>query len=381
MKKILVLTSELTGYGHKNISDAIKYNFSQYTNVKVRCVEAFNFGGKMAIALSQIYNKSVGLSSGLWNLMYKIAYLSHYPLGVFVALKIERKFLDYIENYKPDFILSVHPIFVKSIALIIKKNNINIPFGVLVTDIASINKIWLDKKPDIYYCTTEETKQQCLKYGISSDKINMVKYPIGKQYSSQYVINHEKYDKEIPLKVLLLSGGDGIMDFETMARSILSNFNSQVTVVTARNKKLKSKLEAGLGKEYKGRINIYGFVNNLSEMYRIHNIALIRASPNVMFEVLTCNIPSLIVSYIPGQETDNCDFAEKHHIAIKCLDNNMLVKTIDNLTANNGQKLIEMKIKQREYLKSISYSNIEELVYNYDSYRHYIDTGQKCYWW
>lgn len=366
MRKILILTTELTGYGHKTVSDAITHNFKKYKNVDVRSVESFSFGGKVEIALSQLYNKSVLLNLKLWEFIYKVNSLTPYPLGIYMGLRMEKKFLKYLEAYQPDFILSVQPVFVKSTAFVLAKNKISIPFGVLVTDIASINSCWLDKKPDIYFCTTEETKDHCLKYGISSDKIKMVKYPIGEQYATKGVLMEKIHGEEDPLKVLLLSGGDGVLNFETISRNILTNFHSQVTVVTGRNHKLKAKLQASLGKEFNKRISILGFVSNLSELYKTHDIAAIRASPNVMFEALLCNIPSIIVSYIPGQETDNCDFAVKHHIALKCLDEDKLVETIRALTADNRKKLAIMKQQQRSYIKSISYSDIEDILYHYD---------------
>lgn len=364
IKRVLVLTTELTGYGHKNISDTIKDSFAKYRNVEVKCVEAFGYTGDVTIALSQVYNKSVNTNLKLWKLMYHIAAISTKALGIIIGYKMEKRFIKDVNEFKPDFILSVHPIFVKSTAFVIRKNKINIPFGVLVTDIASINNIWLDKRPNIYFCTTEETQKCCLEYGIRQDKITMVKYPINKQYNTLKK-NNIKFTKDERLSILMLSGGDGVLDFEGIASRILLNIDSRLTIVTGRNNKLKKRLEDNLVKQFEERIVVHGFVNRLSDLYLNHNIALIRASPNVMFEVSKCNIPAVIVSFIPGQETDNVKFAQDNNIALECLEDKNLVKTIRYLIADNGFMLNELKKKQERYIKSLSFSNIEDSIYNY----------------
>lgn len=369
MKKILILTTELTGYGHKTVSDAIRYNFKKYRDMKVKCIEAFSLGGKAAVTSTKIYNKSV--NANMWRLLYIATAINAKLVGFLMGINMEKRLLKHIKDFQPDFILSVQPMYVKSTAYVLKKNKIDVPFGVLITDISSFHYIWIDKKPDIYFCPTEETKELSLHYGIKPDKIRLVKYPISAQYTSQSVINRKVYVDSEPLKVLIISGGEGIMNFKKMALDVLTNFNSEVTIVTGKNKKVKEELEESLGKDYKGRLHIKGFVKNLSELYISHHIAVIRASPSVMFEVAKCNIPAIIVSFIKGQESKNTTYAQQHKIAVMSLNKDQLVDTIKELIAHKGKGLMELKDHQKAYISSIAYDNIEDLIYEY------VATGSK----
>ena len=363
--KILILTTELTGSGHKSVSDSIEYSFGKYKDVNVEWVEIFTYGGKLGIHSSKIYSKTVKLSLELWHLVWKSTSTLSELCGVYMGIRMRNRFLEHINQSKPDFILSVQPISVKSTNWVLNRNKIKIPFGVLITDVASISKCWLDKDVQYYFCTTEETKRVCLDYGILPERINMVNYPLAKQYMTLDKVNERQYDKSKPLKILLLSGGDGVLNFERIALNILSKLNSEITIITGNNKKLKSQLETNVKSIYKERIEVKGFINNLSKMYLTHDIAIIRASPNVMFEAAMCNIPSIIVSFIPGQESDNCDFAQKNGIAITCLREDDIVEKLKEITSDDGNGLRKMKSRQKKYIDSMNLNKIEDVLYKY----------------
>lgn len=88
------------------------------------------------------------------------------------------------------------------------------------------------------------------------------------------------------------------------------------------------------------------------------DIAIIRGSPNVMFEAFASNLPIIIAEALLGQEKDNPWFAEKHNLGVFCKNTEHLISTIEELLANNGERLASIMESQRNFINEHAAENI-----------------------
>ena len=98
-----------------------------------------------------------------------------------------------------------------------------------------------------------------------------------------------------------------------------------------------------------GRVEVYGFVNNIQELMYTSDLAITRGSPNVMMEAVSCNIPIVITDALPGQEEMNPEFAQKYNLGVACKNLRKVKDTVNDLLSNDAQKINQIRSSQRYY--------------------------------
>jgi processive 1,2-diacylglycerol beta-glucosyltransferase len=346
-KKILVISSEHTGHGHKSISESLHEKISMDTPLDIHVVDGFSLGGSALLNIGKSYGPITRYSAELWNAIWHFSAKNAFLVDKFIEMMIRKNLLALINDVKPDLILSIHPNFNGSVINILRKEDIQIPFGTLIADLVNIYPLWADKRADFILSPTEEAKEKCLEYGVREDKISVVGFPVRERFH-----NHSgNHNKEIStFNFLMMSGGEGVGNMNVIAEQLLEHFNCTVTLIAGRNEKLKLQLESSLKGRFGDRAQIYGFVKNIQEFMLSADIAITRGSPNVMFEAFATNLPIIITGALPGQEKDNPLFAEKHNLGVYCKETENLPSIIDGLLANNGERLTAIKESQRNFI-------------------------------
>ncbi|OOM78945.1 glycosyltransferase [Clostridium sp. BL-8] len=363
IKNILIISSDFTGHGHKSITESLCENFRENKEINVNVVDGFSLGGSTLLKIGKSYGPITRTSKNLWELIWELSMIKVSLVNEAVELLIEHNFMELLKKIKPDLILSVHPNFNGSIINILEKNNIEIPFVTLIADLVSIYPLWADKRADYIISPTYEAKEKCIEYGISEGKVKTLGFPVRSRFHKVIRSNME-YNMYNPLKCLIMSGGEGVGNMRKIAEILLNNFNCIVKIAVGRNKKLKNRLEQTLGEKYKGRVEIYGFTENVQDLMISSDIAFTRGSPNVMMEAIACNVPLVITGALPGQEEGNPEFIKKYNLGVVCTGNKSIKYTISDLLANNGQRLSEIKISQKSYSNPNVSKDIVDFILN-----------------
>ena len=124
--------------------------------------------------------------------------------------------------------------------------------------------------------------------------------------------------------------------------------DSRISAVAGRNTKLKEVLEKKF-LDVLDRVTIYGFVKDVENLMTTHDVAIVRGSPNVLMECVTCDVPVIVTGALPGQEEGNIDFILLNDLGMLCRDENDLVKTVNKLLANDKERLIKIKKSQLNF--------------------------------
>jgi processive 1,2-diacylglycerol beta-glucosyltransferase len=345
-KKILLISSDHTGHGHKSIAESLQEKIG-HTNLEMHVIDGFVLGGKSLLNIGKAYGPITRYSSQLWNAIWHLSAMNAFLVDKGVELMIKNNFLALLNEVKPDLILSIHPNFNGSVINILRKENKHIPFGTLIADLVNIYPLWADPRADFILSPTEEAKEKCLEFGIPEEKINVVGFPIRERF---HYHSDKRNIRKSSINFLMMSGGEGVGNMSAIAEELLEHFNCTVSIIAGRNEKLKMDLEDSLKERFGDRAKIYGFVKNIQDLMLEADIAITRGSPNVMFEAVATNLPIIITEALPGQEKDNPKFAERHNLGIFCKDAEKLTSIIEKMLANDGELLTSIKESQNDFI-------------------------------
>ncbi len=348
---ILIISSDNTGSGHKSIGEALLEQFKKYPEVNVKIIEGYDANKVFGSTVSKSYGFLTRRARIVWKAVWNISAKRPDLISKITERSIKRYFVRLIEKEKPDLILSIHPHFNAPLLNILFKNRYNIPFITLLADLISITPLWVDPRADYIICPTIEAKERCIGLGARKNRLEVMKFPVRERFYSSKIRERLVIsdDPNMPLKFLLMSGGEGVGNLGNIAETLLSNFNCKVKIVTGRNTILKNKLENKLCPLYGDKLEVFGYVNDVNKLMEQVDILISRGSPNVMMEAVASNLPIIITGELLEQEAENSLFMEKYNLGVLCKDIEDLHATIAQLLSEDGKKLNTILEAQREY--------------------------------
>ncbi|MBP3952876.1 MGDG synthase family glycosyltransferase [Bacillus suaedae] len=360
-KKILIISSENTGHGHKSITESLCEKIILDTNVDIHVVDGFSLGGRLLSTIGNSYGPITRSAEKLWEIIWKLTAIKASLVNTYIEAAIQKNFLQLIKDIEPDVIVSVHPNFNGSILNILEKERLDIPFLTLIADLVNIYPLWADKRANCIISPTSEARDKCLEYGIPKEKIVISGFPVRSRFFASNRNLLEVKESHSPLTCLIMSGGEGSGNMKTIAENLLNNFDCRVKIVAGRNAKLKANLEESL-RQYEDKVEIYGFTKDIQDLMFDSDIAFTRGSPNVMFEAIASNTPLIITGALPGQEEDNPAFVEKRNLGVICKDTDHIKQVIGELLENDAQKLNNIKQSQQAFINREAAEDIVRII-------------------
>ena len=362
-KKILIISSEYTGRGHKSITDAICEQLSKMDNIEVSVLEGFSMIGKVGIKFSKFYGPLTRNSKKGWAMTWKFIQHNTDTINKTIKTLISKKFAEFVEEEKPDVIVSVHPAFIGCILNVMEKKKIKIPFISIYADLVSISNMWTDPRADYSICYTQEAIDYSIKMGIPMEKIKKMSFPVRERFTYGNPISGSQIFKSHGIPTfLIMSGGEGSGNLIELSRMLLNNFNCRVKVLTGRNEKLRKKFEKQEKKKYGERLDVYGFIEAIEELMLSSDLAFMRGSPNTILEAINCCLPVIITDALPGQEAGNPQYFEENLLG--CFAHNLkdIKETVDTLLDNDAKKLMEIKEHQAKFRNPDAAKEIAEFI-------------------
>lgn len=367
--KIMFLSAEKTGSGHKSITESLKHQLKILNpNVEVSVIDGFSLGNKLMSWIGNSYNFFAVYTPALWSLVYKIGDFTVRPVVSIFGSMINKKLMKCIEEIKPDIIVSVHALFLGSVLNVLKKNKLDIPVIPVIADLDNVARLWGDKRSACTICPSIESKQTMLSAGLSEEKLKLTGFPVRADFceisSEKLNSSNQTFDEftiKEKLNFLIVSGSQGSAQILKITEALLKAKNSCVTIIAGNNKILKSYLEKELA-SFGERVNILGFTKEIKKYMKEADILVVRASPNVLMEAINLNKPIIVTGSLMGQEAKNPDYILKYGLGVLCKDMNKLPGVVEELLDENGKKINEIKEKQRHFIKRNAALEISEII-------------------
>jgi processive 1,2-diacylglycerol beta-glucosyltransferase len=351
VKKILI-TYATAGIGHKKAAIAIKKAFDELAlaDTEVILIDSLDYSPpSFKRSYLQIYLLAVNKLSHIWGLMY---YLTDNKLvNIFVA-PIRRLnnwlnsagLMKYLLDEKPDVIISTHFFATEVISDMKKRGVLSSHLLTVVTDYR-LHSWWVSKMVDTYVVSNQDAKNDLLGWGIDNDRIKVIGIPAEPVFSK--MSDKEKLQKEFGLEkdiftVLVIGGGFGVGPIESIVKVIAGISKPvQAIVICGHNEALIAKITA-IKDTTKAKIKVMGFVDNVYDFMAVSDVLISKSGGITVTESLIKELPIIVISPIPGQETRNSDFIISHGAAFKIEKFDDLKGLLDDLISNPA-KMVKMK--------------------------------------
>ena len=274
---------------------------------------------------------------------------------------------DLFLNYRPDVIVSVHPLL-NHAALRARADAhmLHIPLVTVITDLGKVHESWLTPEADAVVVPAREVYERALSRGVSPTRLRMLGQPISPKFddvvgTKSELRNHLNLPADAFITLLMAGGEGGGKLLPTALALAKSNLPIHLVVVCGRNETLKSKLEE-MASSLPMKMTILGFTNKIPELMHAGDLLVTKAGPGTLAEANAAQLPVVVYDYVPGQERGNVDFVRDNGIGEVALSNTSEVVRAVRRLVNSPQRMQQMRLQQERVAPVRSSRRIAALI-------------------
>lgn len=349
-RRILFLISD-TGGGHRSaaqaLAEAIHFLHPQRYEVIIEDIWKHHTPHPIR-QLPNAYRWLVGPGLPLWRLMWRMVahpIPQHHMLD-HIRLIVRSRVSSFFRTVQPDLVVSVHPLLNRIGFDCLRGAGLFVPFVTVVTDLCTLHPTWVDPRVTRCIVPTECARACAIRFGMALRKIEVYGQPVSIKFAhlregwlGDKLARRQQLGLEIRRPtVLLTSGGEGDDRLLAVARQIAQRVpRVQLLIVTGRNRILYRELEA---MTWAVPVRIYGFVENMHELMHAADLIVTRAGPSTISEALVAGLPIILSGFIPGQETGNVSFVERHGAGVFARSPAHIAHVVDQWTRPDSGVLV-----------------------------------------
>jgi 1,2-diacylglycerol 3-beta-galactosyltransferase len=317
MKHILILTADY-GYGHRSAANAIAQALQEThgQDCQVDIVNPMDNPRAPAVLRDGAngYDKMVRVAPDLYKLGYEVGdtpvvsglVKNSLTLMLFYAMR------EIIHQKQPDIIVCTYSSYQAILAAIFDLEKIQIPVITVVTDLATVSRLWFHPVADVCVVPTQAVYKLAIQAGLPAEKVKIVGIPVRpdlvKENQDQAAIRRSLGWREDLFTVLAI--GSKRVEHLYDALSVLnhSGFPLQLVIASGGDEEFYQRCQKT---EWHVETHVYNFVTEMGTFMRGADCVLGKAGGLTVSEALACGLPLILVDVIPGQEIGNA----KHVVA------------------------------------------------------------------
>jgi processive 1,2-diacylglycerol beta-glucosyltransferase len=328
LKQLRVLVfSAAFGNGHLRAAEAvIEEILIKHPSAKINHLDFGDFLNQRINSIIKYgYSEIIKYIPKLWGkIYYKTSKVKLKSKGQHFLSKMGRsKFLKYVHEFKPDFILCTYPTVSSILAQLRCEQLLQVPVFTIITDY-SVHYHWIHQGVDGYIVACDEVKESLIAWGIKAERIFMTGIPVSLKFEEE--TDQAQIFAKLGLKsdlptFLVMGGSYGVLK---RAKRICKKLADspvpvQAIIVCGKNKKLYLSLEEVITQGRNPMLR-FEFVDNVEELMSISDLIITKAGGLTVSEALTKHLPLVIYKPIPGQEDENASFVQR--IGAGCIAEN-----------------------------------------------------------
>ncbi len=356
--RILILMSD-TGGGHRASAQALKAGFDELFPNRYQIDIIDLITDYLPWPVNQV-PKAYPFVSNRTPWLWKGFYDSDNSLniGVWLADTASRisvnAVCDAFQQFAPDLIISVHPLFQVVGMWAMERLAWDIPFVTVVTDLSTAHPLWFHPKVTACFVASDFTYELALKAGIPSEHLHLYGLPIRPAFarpSSPRPVLRTQLSMDINLPaVLLVGGGEGVGPVEEIAHQTAlalsqdGGARGQIVIVCGRNRALSERLRA---RDWPVPTIINGFVENMPDWMAACDCVVTKAGPGTIAEALISGLPLILSGFIPGQEEGNVPYVVDNGVGAYSTDPKEIAATVAQWFGPERARLEAMAVNAR----------------------------------
>jgi len=335
---ILMYISEVSGHHQATlaIEEALK---ALHPHAEILNINVFNYTNPVSEKIiNRLYMGVIKRTPQLWNYLYDnpnvVKRLENIKKTIhkFNSPKLKNLF----DKFKPDVVACSQAFPCGMCADYKITYNSNMPLVAVLTDYVP-HSYWIYDTVDYYITPSADVSQRLMTKGVSPEKIKALGIPFDQKFNEPLdrfkLYQKFKLDPWTPT-ILIMGGGQGLGPIKTIVRSLEKvKHEMQEIIVCGTNKKLYNSLKRKIRK-YKKKIQLFGYAGNMPELMWISDVIITKPGGVTTAEVLSQNLPMIIVKPIPGQEENNTAYLTEKGAAIKLDNPKEIARVIEDLFAN-----------------------------------------------
>ena len=318
MPTILILMSD-TGGGHRASAQALQAGFTErYPGLfDVEIVDLWKSHTPWPVnRLPDSYSPLVSRGMPFWKFMWYVSGQSSITTPVLATAErlVRRSVWQMFHHYRPDLVISVHPLMQKIPQRVLQRAYPHVPFVTVITDLGSITPVWFHRQVDRCFVPTQAAYREGMRAGLSPEQLRVFGLPVrpafARRQRNKTEIRRELQLDPDRLTALIVGGGEGMGPVakivEASAQRLAADGrHAQLVVICGRNEKLRATLNS---RNWPLPVRVLGFVDNMPDWMAAVDCIVTKAGPGTIAESMISGLPILLSGYIPGQETGNIPF-------------------------------------------------------------------------
>jgi 1,2-diacylglycerol 3-beta-galactosyltransferase len=314
MKRILVLMADF-GYGHRSAANAISAALKE-THPGECVVEVANpLNDKRAPAFLRKdqanYDRIIREMPEIYQLGYQVSDTPAVTnlIENTATLLLFNVLRETVRKHRPDVIVCTYPIYLAILSAIFTMEKRHIPIFTVVTDLATVNKIWFNPTAELCLVPTQTVNDLAVSSGLPPEKVRITGLPVhpalAKGKRDQASIRSDLGWRPDLFTVLAIGSKRVEHLYDSLRVLNHSGLQLQLAIVAGGDDALYQRLKET---KWHQETHLYNFVTDMPTLMRGADCVLGKAGGLTVTETLACGLPLILVSVIPGQETGNADY-------------------------------------------------------------------------
>jgi len=267
--------------------------------------------------------------------------------------------------YRPDVIVSVHPLLNHAALRARSDAGIKVPLITVITDLGRVHEGWLLPEADMTVVPAREVYQRAIERGVPPERLRLLGHPVHPKFEDVTETKAEiRKQLGLPLDrpvALLMAGGEGGGKLlPTTLALAKSRLPFHLVVVTGRNAGLKTKLEE-LAPGLPTPMTVLGFRNDVPALMKASDLLVTKAGPGAIAEASIAEVPVVVYDFVPGQERGNLDYVRSNRIGVVALTAAEVVQSVKRIV-HNQERLSAMRERQKDIAPRGSSRRIAEMI-------------------
>ena len=327
-KRALFLISD-TGGGHRSASNAITAALDEIKEPFAFEHRIEDVAAHCAFPLTQLglgYSMALRYAPPVYGALYYATNgrRRYRALVRFCEPLYRERLRDLFLSYKPDVIVSVHPLL--NHAALRARDDAqmqHVPVVTVITDLGKVHESWLVPESDAVVVPAREVYQRALSRGVSPARLRLLGHPIHPKFDD---VTGSKADLRSQLglspstpAVMLMAGGEGGGKLLSTALALArARLPIELVVVCGRNEHLAQKLVEASA-TLPTPMQVLGFTDKVPEYFRAVDLLVTKAGPGTLAEANAAQLPVVVYDFVPGQERGNVDFVRHNGLGVIAL--------------------------------------------------------------
>ncbi|MCB9798657.1 hypothetical protein H6758_02940 [Candidatus Nomurabacteria bacterium] len=336
-KERILILSVSAGSGHTSAAVALEQE-AHAQGIDAKHIDLLELvSGKAKKLVANSYESFIKSFPTLWGFLYKNANRPSASKGLSELSKLvhimhAKKLNDFVADYKPDRIIATHFLPAHVFSDMNKDRSISIPVDAVLTDYG-VHALWAHPNMRRYFVAAESTSDELKKFVPKANTV-VSGIPIRSAFYDTYSLTD--LQKQLNLKdnlptLLFLAGGHGLIPLDHYVRIAIDGISHpcNIVAIAGENAKLQASLKNLAPKQH--HYQAHGWTDQMQNFMRCSDVVISKPGGITTSECITLQKPLLAIEPIPGQEIDNAQFIEQHHLGKHISQKESLADTIEKI--------------------------------------------------